>query len=177
MFERFSKEARAAVVEAQQVARSTASRSIDSRHVLVALAEADGPASRALHAVGVDPRAVAVSLRDDLRAGGLDAEALTSLGVDLGAVRERTDAVFGEGALDRVGRKTPKGHIPFTADAKKALELALREAIRLKDTGIQGGHLLLGIVRADSPAARALQAAGVDVAALRSAVEQQRPAA
>lgn len=177
MFERFSKEARAAVVEAQHVARATSSRSIDSRHVLVALAEADGPASRALRAVEIDPDAVAASLRDDLRAAGLDPQALASLGVDLDAVRERTDAVFGEGALDRVARKTPKGHIPFTPDAKKSLELALREAIRLKDNGIHGGHLLLGILRADSPAGRALQAAGADVAALRTAVEQQRPAA
>jgi ATP-dependent Clp protease ATP-binding subunit ClpA len=175
MFERFSKEARAAVIEAQSVARAAGSRSIDTRHVLVALAEGDGPAPRALRAVAVDPGALAATVRDDIRAGGLDREALAALGIDLGAVQERTDAVFGEGALERATRKGRKGHIPFTPDAKKALELSLREVIRLGHKTIDGGHLLLGIVRdADSPGSRAvrdaLDVAGSDVDRLRAAV-------
>ncbi len=48
MFERFSNEARAAVVDAQLVARQQGTRSIDARHLLVALAEAGGPAAARL---------------------------------------------------------------------------------------------------------------------------------
>lgn len=179
MFERFSKEARAAVVEAQLVARATGSRSIDTRHVLVALAEAEGPARRALRTVGVDPVGLAARVRDDVGAGGLDGEALASLGIDLDAVRDRADAVFGEGALDRPNRRAPRGHIPFTPDAKKALELALREVIRLGTSTIDGGHLLLGILRgtggpAEALLRRELAAAGSDVGALRTAIETPR---
>ncbi len=43
----------------------------------------------------------------------------------------QAEAVFGPDALERAAR-APGGHIPFTPDAKKALELALSEAIRLK---------------------------------------------
>lgn len=39
MFERFTREARAAVTAAQQVARDAGAREIDTRHVLVALLE------------------------------------------------------------------------------------------------------------------------------------------
>lgn len=172
MFERFSKEARAAVVAAQTIAREAGSPSIDSRHLLAALVEADGPALDAIAAVGLDPDAVSTRLRTDIRSGGLDGEALASLGIDLESVRRRTDETFGPGALDRAGRPPRKGHVPFTPDAKKALELALREAVRLQDRAIDGGHLLLGILRADCPGGRVLQEAGADVAELRREVER-----
>jgi ATP-dependent Clp protease ATP-binding subunit ClpA len=176
MFERLTQEARAAVAAAQQVARDTGSRSIDTRHVLVALAEGPGPAHDALGATGADARAIAAQARADLRAGGLDADALAGLGIDLDAVRQRADAVFGAGAMDRAGR-APGSRIPFAPDAKKALELALRETIRLKQKSIHGDHLLLGLLRADCPGRALLVAAGVDVDALRTALEEQSRAA
>ncbi len=181
MFERFTKEARAAVITAQTVARDAGSRSIDTRHLLVVLATGPDPVPAALRSVGVDPDTLAARIRDDLRAGGLDAEALASLGIDLDSVRARTESVFGEGALARAGRRGGKGHIPFTPDAKKALELALREAVRLGSSGIDGSLLLLGILRATgSPGERALwralAEAGTDTPALRAAVEQSRAA-
>jgi len=179
MFERFSKDARAAVVDAQQVAHETGSRTVDGRHLLAALASGDGAAAQALRTVGVDPSALADSLRAELRAGGLDAGALASLGVDLDAVRARADAVFGEGALERGTGRGRRGHIPFTPDAKKTLELALRETVRLGSPAIEGGHLLLGVLRATgSPAEAALRAAlagaGTDGPALRVALEEQQ---
>ncbi|WP_425954950.1 Clp protease N-terminal domain-containing protein [Xylanimonas sp. McL0601] len=184
MFERFSKEARAAVIEAQFVARSVPTRSIDSRHVLVALAEADGgPGRSALDAAGVDAAALAQTLRRDLLGAGLDAGALAAVGIDLDEVRRTTDATFGEGSFDRASARgqNDRKHIPFTPDAKKSLELALREAVRLGSAGIDSGHLLLGILRGGSPAAKALQSAlaqaGSDDAALRAAVERGRGAA
>jgi ATP-dependent Clp protease ATP-binding subunit ClpA len=170
MFERFSQEARLAVVGAQQVARAVGSRTIDTRHVLVALAEQDGPASRGLRSVGVDVEALAAGVRIELSSGGLDAEALASLGINLDAVRMRADEVFGPGALAGAGHSP--GHIPFTSDAKKALQLALRETIRLGRKNIDGGSLLLGMLRADSPARDSLTRESVDLNALRHALEQ-----
>lgn len=183
MFEKFSKEARAAVVKAQEVARDEHSGMTDSRHVLVALIEMPGPAATAVAGSGLDTTDVVRRLRRDIRAGdALDADALAALGIDLDAVRERTDAVFGEGALDRAGaarhRRSPGSHIPFTPDAKKSLELALRETLRLKSSTIDGGHLLLGILRdARNPAARALSDAGADLGRIRHLVENRGEAA
>lgn len=181
MFERFTSEARDAVVTAQAIARSSGSRSIDSRHVLLALLDQDGVGPRALRLVGVEPSTFAAVLRAELE-GGLDAESLASVGIDLGAVRERTDAVFGEGALERARRSPLKGHLPFTADGKQALELSLREAVRLRTNRIDGQALFLGLLRGTgSPAELALQravtAAGSDVEALRRAVEKPSAAA
>jgi ATP-dependent Clp protease ATP-binding subunit ClpA len=176
MFERFTRDARDAVVGAQAAARSTGSRSIDSRHLLLALVEAEASAVAALRAVGVAPATLAAALRDDVRAGGLDAGALASVGIDLDAVRERADSVFGEGALDRGRRPPVKGHIPFTADAKKSLELALREAVRLRRNRIDTAMLLLGLLRASGSGAaitleRAVRDAGSSPGALRTAAE------
>jgi ATP-dependent Clp protease ATP-binding subunit ClpA len=176
MFERFTKEARAAVVAAQEVARETGSRSVDTRHVLVVLAESSGSIDRALRESGADARAVAARARADLRRGGLDGDALAGLGIDLDAVRRHADAVFGPDALERASR-TRRGHIPFTPDAKKALELALREAIRLEQRSIHSPHLLLGILRADNPGRALLLQAGVNADALRTALEDQTRAA
>jgi ATP-dependent Clp protease ATP-binding subunit ClpA len=176
MFERFTKEARAAVVGAQEVARDTGSRSIDTRHLLVVLVEKPGPACRALRAAGADAEAIAAKVRAHLRIGGLDGDALAGIGIDLDEVRRQADAVFGPDALERTGR-APGGHIPFTPDAKKALELALREAIRLKEKRINTGHLMLSILRADSPGRALLLRTGVDTDALRTALEEQARAA
>jgi ATP-dependent Clp protease ATP-binding subunit ClpA len=176
MFERFTKEARAVVVGAQEVARDATSRSIDTRHLLVALIERPGPTHRALREAGIDVAALAARALADLRSGGLDADALAGIGIDLDAVRHHADAVFGPHALERAGRKSG-GHIPFTSEAKKALELALREAIRLKQKRIDSSHLMLGILRADSPGRALLVDAGVDIALLRTALEDQTTAA
>ena len=177
MFERFTADARDVVVRAQTVARESGTRSIDARHLLLGLAETAGPAADALASVGLDPAGLARELRSELQSGGLDAEALASVGIDLDAVRASADAVFGKDALDRVGRAAVKGHIPFTADAKKSLELALLEAVRLRVQRIDGAMLLLGTLRGTgSPAEltlrRALAEVGSSPAALRQAVER-----
>ena len=58
-----------------------------------------------------------------------------------------------------------------TADAKKALELALRTAVRLRQREISGGHLLIGIIdHGDNGALDLLAAFAVDVAGLRADV-------
>ena len=63
------------------------------------------------------------------------------------------------------------------AEAKKSLELALREAVRLHSNSITANHLLLGLLRntgctAEETLRRSLVDTGLDVATLRSLIEQ-----
>lgn len=180
MFERFTKDARSAVVEAQTVARSAHSGQIDSRHLLVALAESPGPARTALVDGGLDVTDLVARARSNIQTGdALDPDALAAVGIDLDEVTRRTEETFGEGALARAGRvlRGRRRHIPFTPDAKKSLELALREAIRLGSKEIHGGHLLLGMTRAESPARSILSDAGADLEGIRRSAEGPSAAA
>ncbi|MFD6177293.1 MULTISPECIES: Clp protease N-terminal domain-containing protein [unclassified Isoptericola] len=183
MFERFTKDARAAVVDAQEVAVDLRTETIDTRHLVVALARRGGSAAATLRAAGLDPADVEARCRQAVEADDtLDGAALASVGVDLDEVRRRTDEVFGRGALERAAKpRRQRSHHPFAPDAKKALELALREAVRLGDKGIDDRHLLLGVLRADCPGGRVLEAAlrdaGTDVAALRAAAVSEGRAA
>jgi ATP-dependent Clp protease ATP-binding subunit ClpA len=129
MFERFTDEARTVVVEAQEECRQLGSSAVGTEHLLLAVwSDDDSPAVRALAQLGLRREDV----RDELAATGAvsDAAALRTLGIDLDAVRERVEAAFGRGALDRRpgGCTTPTHawHIPFTPQAKRALELSLR---------------------------------------------------
>ena len=95
---------------------------------------------------------------------GTAAQVLASYGVTLDAVRGQIAALAGP------GQEPPRGHIAFTARAKKGFELALREATRLGQQ-IGTGHLLLGLTgQADCVAARVLGTLGIDLAALRARV-------
>ena len=59
-------------------------------------------------------------------------------------------------------------------DAKKTLELSLREAVRLKHDRISSGHILLGVLReGEGVAALVLANAGVDLADLREDVTRR----
>jgi ATP-dependent Clp protease ATP-binding subunit ClpA len=114
----------------------------------------------------------------------LDAVALAAVGIDLEAVRARVEARFGEGALDRPrGRRCrrggdARGAVPFSARAKKTLELALREAAALGDRRIGGEHLALALARDDvgGAAGRVLDEAGIDRDAVAAVVARRRAA-
>ena len=69
------------------------------------------------------------------------ARALARLSVTADKARDEVVRLVGR------GEKAPTGHIPFTPRAKKVLELALREALRLKVNYIGTEHILLGLVR------------------------------
>jgi hypothetical protein len=81
-----------------------------------------------------------------------DVEALRAIGIDAEEVLRKAEADLG-GPLPAVGPPS-KGHVPMTADAKKALELSLREAVALKHRYIGTEHLLLGLLRGQSGAVR-----------------------
>ncbi|MFC7406487.1 Clp protease N-terminal domain-containing protein [Georgenia alba] len=177
MFERFTKDARTAVIHAQEEARELRCSWIGAEHVALGVLSADGSAVRALRRAGHDPAVLANQLRRIATGSGLDGEALAAVGIDLDAVSRSSDAIFGDGALERAGRGRRRrgGHIPFTSAARKALELALREALRLEDKEISDRHLLLGVIRGGGPAGEVL--AGHDVGAVRASLEARPDAA
>ena len=179
MFERFTAQARSVVVQAEGEARGLGHRSIGTGHVLLAMAgRPDSAAGRVLATLGLGEEGV----REDVRAvpddraslTDEDAAALRSIGIDLGEVRRNIEEAFGPGALDQdVPRDCDKivGHIPFTPGSKKALELALREAIHLRHRYIGTEHLLLGLVRdGGCSAARILGDHGIDPERVRAEV-------
>jgi ATP-dependent Clp protease ATP-binding subunit ClpA len=168
MFERFTADARQVVVDAQHEARQMHTGHIGTEHLLLALlAQPTTLTAAVLTRHGLTHDAVARSVRSYVSSQGLDAEALSSVGIDLDAVRESVEATFGPGALD-AGRRTVRGHIPFSPRAKKVLELSLREALALKQKSISDGHIALGLLReGEGLAMKALADLGVDPAAVR----------
>jgi ATP-dependent Clp protease ATP-binding subunit ClpA len=162
MFERFTKEARAVVLVAQEEAAALDADRIGRGHLLLGLAAEQGAAARVLEPLGLGHAALRAELA---RSGGaLDAQALASIGIDLEEVRRRVEESFGPGALGGARR----GRRRFSPGAKKALELALREALALGDRHIGSEHILLGVIRdPGEPLGRVLRARGVEPQAVR----------
>jgi ATP-dependent Clp protease ATP-binding subunit ClpC len=98
---------------------------------------------------------------------GVAADSLESLGISLEAVRQQVEEIIGQ------GQQAPSGHIPFTARAKKVLELSLREALQLGCNYIGTEHILLALIReGDGVAAQVLARLGADLARVRQQVTQ-----
>jgi len=175
MSDRFTQDARGAVVRARHEAAGAGQGQIGCEHLLLALVAEPGPAAAALTAAGVEPAALRAALPRDGQPDPdpLDADALASVGIDLDTVRRAADAAFGPGALDRAapGRARRPGRMRLTADAKNALERALRAAGRLRHRELTGGHLLIGIIDQGRNGALGLLAAShVNAAGLRADV-------
>lgn len=178
MFERFTEPARRVVVLAQEDARERADDRIHSEHLLLGLCRATDTRGAALLAARGVTRA---TVEADLAAAGPadlpDRDALASVGIDLDEVRERVEDAFGPGALESTraaGRRRRRwGHIPFDRDAKKVLELALREALRRGDRSIGTEHVLLGLLHGRPGRAMPLLAArGVTLERMRAALDE-----
>ncbi|MGK5732286.1 Clp protease N-terminal domain-containing protein [Streptomyces sp. URMC 124] len=194
MFERFTRDARVAVVQAQEEARALGHAWIGSEHLLLGVLMQDGaPGVATLARFGITHEACRSAVAPAGALGTDDAEALRALGIDLEAVRTRAEGAFGPGALDLPGppqerprilpfgrrRSEPaagKGHLPFTPRAKKALERSLREALARKDRRIGAEHVLLGILDpGDKVTDGVLRKLGTDAAAVRSGVLADLP--
>ena len=165
MFERLSKGTRSAVVTAVEVAEQLHSERVGAEHLLLGLLRhADPDLAGALNQAGITRELLVDRLAataKDRPLGTDDAEALRSIGIDLDAVNRSVEASLGPKALERAAEQKRKGcgalvagagHTPFSAEAKKSLELSLREAIAHHDKTIQETHLALGILHASGSA-------------------------
>jgi len=96
------------------------------------------------------------------------ARVLLTLGVDRAKVTEAIVQAVGRGDAAPTDER-----LPFTARAKKVLQLSLREAAALNQDYIGPEHILLGLVRDSSGlAARILRDLGADPARVRAEIEQ-----
>jgi Clp amino terminal domain, pathogenicity island component len=96
---------------------------------------------------------------------GVAATALESLGISLEGIREQIEEIIGR------GQSPAEGHIPFASEAKKALEVSLREALQLGHSYIGTEHVLLALLCADEGVpCRVLAAAGADHGRVRDQV-------
>jgi ATP-dependent Clp protease ATP-binding subunit ClpA len=177
--ERFTRNARVAVMLAQEEARELCDREMGSQHLLLGLLQAAGEdLSAVLTGYGLTAEVVRARLAETStgdQSFDEDADALRAIGIDLRAVRDSVAHTFGVGAFDnalsRSGRRRrSRGHISFSYGAKKGLELALREALAHRHNEIRCEHLLLGILRGGDKAALDLITEHVYTAQLRAAI-------
>ncbi len=146
MFERFSDRARSVLVLAHVEARLLGHEVVGTEHLLVAL----------------------------LREEALAAQALEAQGLDLETTRAACTAIHPPSA-PAAGASTPldgrSPSLPFTAGAKRTLELALRQSLKHRHRRIRTEHLLLGLCElSGEPSARIIADAGSDVSAVSGAV-------
>ena len=97
---------------------------------------------------------------------GIAAEALDLVGISLDAVRQQIERITGQ------GHEAPApSHQQYTLLAKRALDMALREALQLGHHHIGTEHILLGLLReGEGPAAQVLIELGADLKLVRQQV-------
>ncbi|CQR71566.1 Negative regulator of genetic competence ClpC/MecB [Sporomusa ovata DSM 2662] len=100
-----------------------------------------------------------------LREGeGVAAKALNSLGLEIAAVRVHVENILGTG-------QQQTSDIGYTPRAKKVIELAMEEALRLGHNYVGTEHILLGLIReGEGIAAQVLTGLGVDINLMRQRV-------
>ena len=100
-----------------------------------------------------------------LREGeGVAAKALSSLGLEIASVREQVESILGKG-------QEQTSDIGYTPRAKKVIELAMEEALRLGHNYVGTEHILLGLIReGEGIAAQVLTGLGVDINLMRQRV-------
>ena len=178
MFERFTQEAKAVLVSAQDVAIELGVGYISPAHILYGCAEGrESTAGEPLRAAGITAESIRrlLSRAETPPDEDVDVEALRAIGIDFEGVRAVVEETFGSGSLqsapDRRAAATKVHRPPFTPEAKLALELSLRVALELHDRRIRPGHLLLGLLRLDNDfISVAVQQNGATIAGISAAV-------
>ncbi|MFI6166072.1 Clp protease N-terminal domain-containing protein [Nocardia sp. NPDC051052] len=116
MFERFSDQARRVIVLTQEEARERGHDYIGAEHMLLAILRAC-----------------------EIGSAATTARALAELGIEPAAARAQIALTPG------TAEHGLSGHIPFTKQARKALENSLREAQRLEHVHIEPSDILLAL--------------------------------
>ncbi|MCQ9132551.1 MULTISPECIES: Clp protease N-terminal domain-containing protein [Streptomyces] len=177
MFERFTKDARAAVRSAAAHAERAGAQRVDETHVLLALLDGEaGRGSVALTSLGLPPggrEGLVRDLGEVRRRGGLsraDADALSGLGIDVGEIVSRVEEAHGEGALAAEGGQGPGGRLfggrPFDRGARELLTDTLRIALARRERHIGDEHLLLALAARRGAPSEVLADHGVTYTAL-----------
>ena len=128
---RFTLRARQVMARSQELATIAGHRTVDSLHITLALLdEPNGLAALAIHEQGVTDEAIRAAMADHF-------------------IRRSH-----EGTADPDG--TPEAQeVGFSGEARKLLELVLREALRLGHNFVGTEHILLALLRDDARARRA----------------------
>ncbi|WP_328388958.1 Clp protease N-terminal domain-containing protein [Nocardia sp. NBC_00416] len=131
-FGKFTERARVVVVAAQEAANGSGSAEISLAHlVLGLLSEGDSLAVRLIVDQGVST-------------ADLGNAAVAAAGAEPGA------AITPEDLAAATAARKMSGLVPFGADAKKALELTFREALRLGHNYIGTEHILLALLEQEN---------------------------
>ena len=150
IFNRFARETRRCVEAGVEEARILGHDSVGDEDLLLGILRADeGVAAEALSSLGVPLEGA----REESE--GMLSDALYSIGISLEEVRREAGDAFDMRIPDN-------RRIPFSPRAKKVLERALREAVRLRDNRLRTEHVLLGILsNKDGTAVRIMDCMGV----------------
>jgi hypothetical protein len=119
--------------------------------------------ARHLHHEQIGPQHVLIGVATQRESIG--ARALAEAGVDAAGLRAAVEDIDGR------GKNWVAGHIRFSPQAKKLLELSLRQSIHLGHNYIGTEHIVLGVITdGTGPAVQVLKHCGVDLEALRAGV-------
>ena len=156
MFERFSPEVRQVVLDAKAQAARLGHSFIGCEHLMLSMSASETLVGDVFRELGLAPAAIEPVVLGLLRTprAPIDKDALAAIGIDLEAVTARVEEAFGPGALNcspkRARRRwrrrralaSPTGMVtPFTPNAKKCLEGALRQAVSARDGHIGVAHM------------------------------------
>jgi ATP-dependent Clp protease ATP-binding subunit ClpC len=156
MFERYTEQAKRAILAAENEARALQHAHVGTEHLLLGLLDEPGVATAALDRLGIALEAVRQQVLGYIYPGDVPVAAPR-------APREEAAAAAGRPEI-----------VPFTPRAMVAAELALREALRFGHSYIGTEHVLLGLIRErDGVAAMALADLSGDLARVRQAVIQE----
>lgn len=163
IFTRFARETRGCVEAAVEEARMLGHDSIGDEDLLLGILRVDeGVAIEALSSLGVTLEGAREESERML------SDALSSIGISFEEMRRESGEAFDMSLPD-------DRRIPFSSRAKKVLERALREALRLRDNHIGPEHVLLGILdNEDGTAVRMLGRMGVSPEAVEERLFELR---
>lgn len=153
MFERFTDESRSVLVRAGELVRTYRSPYLRRHHLLIALIDNEQS----------DPDIVISAVLEDAQ-------------IDRSALREALIRSLQSSETPFASPDDVADKAPFSAPAKKVLELSLREALTLGNNYIDSFHLLLGILRfQDGPLAETLKGSGLDYERARAVARRLAP--
>jgi ATP-dependent Clp protease ATP-binding subunit ClpC len=145
-----------------QKERTMFERFTDQARRVLALAQEEAR-SRNCHRVGTEHLLLGLIQERE----GIALAALSSLGISPEMVRRQVEQITGQSQ----GQEPSGRHTQYTMRAKKALDLALREALQLGHHHIGTKHILLSLIReGEGPAAQALLELGADLSLVRQQV-------